>query len=130
VECDEHHEGEQFWTLRRRMPNRETKRYLAELGKAIAGEEIESTAHGEPAKPGHNFNKPEYFSRSLPAEATAVLVENRHPLAGQRTMISDCTCTENEDPVDGEPVITNLENRIAGSRPQRGCLAPPITATS
>jgi FAD/FMN-containing dehydrogenase len=55
---------------------RETKRYLAELGGAMAGDEVEGPSHDLPEIPGHSFSKSEFFRRPLPADAIATLVEN------------------------------------------------------
>jgi FAD/FMN-containing dehydrogenase len=62
--------------FRKRMSYRVTKRFLAELGEAMAGDEIEGPSHDQPARPGHGFSKSEFFSRPLPTEAVAALVEN------------------------------------------------------
>ncbi len=61
---------------RKRMSHRETKRYLAELGDAMAGDEIEGTSHGQTQQQGHLFSKSEFFRRPLPTEAIEALVEN------------------------------------------------------
>jgi FAD/FMN-containing dehydrogenase len=57
---------------------RETKRYLAKLGDAMAGddERFGDTSQGEPSQQGHRFSKSEFFRRPLPTEAIAALVEN------------------------------------------------------
>jgi len=62
----------------RLMSYRETKRYLAELGDAMAGDDdrLGETSRGEPSPRGHTFSKSEFFGRTLPAEAIAALVEN------------------------------------------------------
>jgi FAD/FMN-containing dehydrogenase len=60
------------------MPYRETKRYLAELGDAMAGDDdqLGETSLSESAEQGLTFSKSEYFRNVLPAEAVAALVEN------------------------------------------------------
>ncbi len=57
---------------------RETKRYLAELGDVMAGEDdrLGEASRGEPAQEGHPFSKSGFFRRPLPTEAIAALVEN------------------------------------------------------
>jgi len=57
---------------------RETKRYLAELGDAMAGDNdrFGDTSQCEPSQQGYSFSKSEYFGRPLPAEAIGALVEN------------------------------------------------------
>ena len=52
---------------------RETKRYLADLGDAMAGDHNQL---GEPSQQRHPYSKSEFFRRPLPAEAVAALVEN------------------------------------------------------
>ncbi|MDQ3783416.1 MAG: FAD-binding oxidoreductase [Actinomycetota bacterium] len=52
--------------FRKRMSYLETKRYLAELGDAMAGDRPQ----------GHPFSKSEFFRRPLPTEAIEALVEN------------------------------------------------------
>jgi FAD/FMN-containing dehydrogenase len=52
---------------RRRMPYREAKRYLAELG-----DQLEESSQEE----GHLFSKSEFFRRRLPTETIVTLVEN------------------------------------------------------
>jgi FAD/FMN-containing dehydrogenase len=68
--------------FREQMSYRETKRYLADLGEAMAGDETEGTSH---AQPGHSLSKSEFFGRPLPAEAIAALVENlqKRRISGQ-----------------------------------------------
>lgn len=63
----------------RQMPYRETKRYLAELGDAMAGgdDRLGKTSRDETTY-GYPFSKSEFFRRSLPTEAVAALVENLH----------------------------------------------------
>ena len=57
---------------------RETKRYLAELGDAMAEGDyrLGETLKGEPSPQGQTFSKSEFFGRPLPAETIAALVEN------------------------------------------------------
>ena len=62
--------------FRKHMSYRETKRYLVELGAAMASDQIEGTSQGQPSQQGHPFSKSEFFRRPLPTEAIAVLVEN------------------------------------------------------
>jgi FAD/FMN-containing dehydrogenase len=52
---------------------RETKRYLAELGDVMTGEE---TPDGQPPPPAFPYSKSEFFRRPLPAEAVAALVDH------------------------------------------------------
>jgi hypothetical protein len=63
----------------RQLPYRETKRYLAELGDAMAGgdDRLGKTSRDETVH-GHPFSKSEFFRRLLPTEAVAALVENLH----------------------------------------------------
>jgi FAD/FMN-containing dehydrogenase len=58
------------------MPYREVKRYLAELGDAMAGEDdrIGDAPNAEPS--GHSFSKSGFFRGPLPREAIEALVEN------------------------------------------------------
>ena len=61
------------------MTFRETKRYLAELGEAMAGVDDGRLGEGSqdgPTSQGYAFSKSEYFRRPLPAEAIAALIEN------------------------------------------------------
>jgi FAD/FMN-containing dehydrogenase len=60
--------GEPTSAVRRSLPYRETKRYLADLGDAMAG--------GEASAPGHDSSRSEFFRRPLPADAIAALVGN------------------------------------------------------
>jgi FAD/FMN-containing dehydrogenase len=64
--------------FRKQMSYRETKRYLAELGDAMAGDDdrFGETSQGAPSQQGHSFSKSEFFRGPLPAEAIAALVEN------------------------------------------------------
>jgi len=64
--------------FREQMSYRETKRYLAELGEAMAGndERLGETSRSEPSPQGHSFSKSEFFGRPLPSEAIAALAEN------------------------------------------------------
>jgi FAD/FMN-containing dehydrogenase len=61
-----------------RMPYREAKRYLAELGDAMAGDDdrLGEAPWGGPADQGLTFSKSEFFRNALPAEALTALVEN------------------------------------------------------
>jgi len=60
------------------MPYREAKRYLAELGDEMAGDDdrLGKTSQDRPSQQGHPFSKSEFFGQPLPAEAIAALVEN------------------------------------------------------
>ena len=60
------------------MPYRETKRYLAELGDAMAegDDRLGGTSPDEPSSQGYAFSKSEFFRRPLPLEAIAALVQN------------------------------------------------------
>jgi hypothetical protein len=60
----------------KQMSYRETKRYLADLGDAMAGDQTEGTSQDQPPQLGHLFSKSEFFRRPLTAEAIAALVEN------------------------------------------------------
>jgi FAD/FMN-containing dehydrogenase len=64
--------------FRKQMSYRETKRYLAELGDAMAGDDdrLGEASRGEPSAEGHPYSKTEFFRRPLPAEAIVVLVEH------------------------------------------------------
>jgi FAD/FMN-containing dehydrogenase len=57
---------------------RETKRYLAKLGDAMAegDDRLGETFQGEPAPQWQTLSKSEFFGRPLPAETIAALVEN------------------------------------------------------
>ena len=57
---------------------RETKRYLAKLGDAMAegDDRLGETFQGEPSPQGQTLSKSEFFARPLPAETIAALVEN------------------------------------------------------
>ena len=73
--------------FRKHMSYRETKRYLAELGDAMAGED-DRLGEGSPDDPtaqGCPFSRSEFFRRPLPIEAVAALVENlsRDRVSGQ-----------------------------------------------
>ncbi len=63
---------------RKHMSYRETKRYLAELGDAMAGDDdrLGEPSRGEPSVEGHPYSKSEFFRRPLPADALAALVEH------------------------------------------------------
>lgn len=63
---------------RKRMPYRETKRYLAELGDAMSegDDRLGGTRRDEPPPEGHAYSKSEFFRRPLPEEVVAALVEN------------------------------------------------------
>jgi FAD/FMN-containing dehydrogenase len=54
-------------TFHKHASYRETKRFLAELGDAMAG--------GDDRPQGHPYSKSEFFAQPLPAEAIAALVE-------------------------------------------------------
>jgi FAD/FMN-containing dehydrogenase len=60
---------------RRRMPYRESKRYLAELGDAMAGDRLADTSQAGLSEEGHPFSKSEYFRRPLPTGAIEALVK-------------------------------------------------------
>jgi FAD/FMN-containing dehydrogenase len=55
------------------LPFRDTKRYLAELGGVMTGEEAPD---GRPPPPAYPASKSEFFRRPLPDEAVAALVEH------------------------------------------------------
>jgi FAD/FMN-containing dehydrogenase len=62
------------------------KRYLAELGDAMAGDDqFGETLQDESSQQGHPYSKSEFFGRPLPTEAIAALVENlqKGRVAGQ-----------------------------------------------
>ena len=70
----------------KQMSYRETKRYLAELGDAMAGDDqFGETLQDESSEQGLPFSKSEFFRRQLPTEAIASLVENlqKGRVAGQ-----------------------------------------------
>jgi FAD/FMN-containing dehydrogenase len=59
------------------MSYRHIKRYLAELGDEMAGDDqFGETLQGEPSQQGHPYSKSEFFGRPLPMEAIVALVEN------------------------------------------------------
>jgi FAD/FMN-containing dehydrogenase len=60
----------------RQMPFRETKRYLAELGDAMAGEDDRLGEGSDDEPQGHLYSKSEFFGRALPTDAIEALVEN------------------------------------------------------
>jgi FAD/FMN-containing dehydrogenase len=61
----------------KQMPYWHIKRYLAELGDEMAGDDqFGETLQGEPSQQGHPYSKSEFFGRLLPTEAIAALVEN------------------------------------------------------
>jgi FAD/FMN-containing dehydrogenase len=63
----------------KRMPYRETKRYLAELGDAMAeGDDgrVGGQSDGGPPPEGHAFSKSEFFRGPLPRAAVEALVDN------------------------------------------------------
>jgi FAD/FMN-containing dehydrogenase len=66
-----------------RLPYREAKRYLSELGTE-AGQD-EQQASDPPPSEGHLFTKSEFFRRPVPRETIAALVENltRTPTPGR-----------------------------------------------
>jgi FAD/FMN-containing dehydrogenase len=57
-----------------RLPYREAKRYLSELG--TEGGQDEESASDQPPPEGHLFTKSEFFRRPIPTETVAALVEN------------------------------------------------------
>ena len=61
--------------FRELMPHRETKRYLAELGDAMAGDDgrFGKTSQSEPSPQGYTFSKSEFFRKRLPAESVTAL---------------------------------------------------------
>ena len=60
--------------FRELMPYRETKRYLAELGDAMAGDgRFGETSQSEPSPQGYTFSKSEFFRKLLPAESVTAL---------------------------------------------------------
>jgi hypothetical protein len=68
------------------MSYRHIKRYLAELGDEMAGDDrFGETLQREPSQQGHPYSKSEFFRRPLPSEAIAALVENlqKGRVAGQ-----------------------------------------------
>jgi FAD/FMN-containing dehydrogenase len=63
--------------VHKQMSYRHIKRYLAELGDEMAGDDqFGETLQGEPSQQGHPYSKSEFFGRPLPTEAIAALVEN------------------------------------------------------
>jgi FAD/FMN-containing dehydrogenase len=64
--------------FRKHMSYRETKRYLAQLGDAMAGDDdrLGEASRREPSAEGHPYSKSEFFRRPLPAQAIAALVEH------------------------------------------------------
>jgi FAD/FMN-containing dehydrogenase len=72
--------------FRKQMSYRDMKRYLAELGDAMAGnDQVGETAQDESSQQGHPYSKSEFFRRLLPTEAIAALVDHFHMerVAGQ-----------------------------------------------
>jgi FAD/FMN-containing dehydrogenase len=70
----------------KQMSYRHMKRYLAELGDAMAGDDqFGETLQDESSQQSHPYNKSEFFGRPLPTEAIAALVENlqKGRVAGQ-----------------------------------------------
>jgi FAD/FMN-containing dehydrogenase len=70
----------------KQMSYRHIKRYLAELGDAMAGDDqFGETLQDESSEQGHPYSKSEFFRRLLPTEAIAALVENlqKGRVAGQ-----------------------------------------------
>jgi hypothetical protein len=61
--------------FRELMPYRETKRYLAELGDAMAGDDgrFGETSQSEPSPQVYTFSKSEFFRKLLPAEIVTAL---------------------------------------------------------
>ncbi len=62
--------------FRKHMSYRETKRYLAELGDEMAGEDDRLGEGSDEEPQGHPYSKSEFFRRMLPIEAIEALVEN------------------------------------------------------
>src|SRR5918997_1313617 len=58
------------------MSYRETKRYLAELGDAMASEDDRLGEGSNDEPQGHPYSKSEFFRRPLPTEAIAALVDD------------------------------------------------------
>ena len=70
----------------KQMSYRHIKRYLAELGDEMAGDDqFGEILQREPSQQGHPYSKSEFFRRPLPSEAIAALVENlqKGRVAGQ-----------------------------------------------
>ncbi len=68
------------------MSYRHMKRYLAELGDAMAGDyQFGDNVQDEPSQQGHPYSKSEFFRRQLPTEAIAALVDHlqKERVAGQ-----------------------------------------------
>lgn len=62
--------------FRKHMSYRQTKRYLAELGDEMAGEDDRLGEDSDEEPQGHPYSKSEFFRRMLPIEAIEALVEN------------------------------------------------------
>jgi Berberine and berberine like len=60
----------------KQMSCRETKRYLAELGDAMAGEDDRLGEGSDDEPQGRPYSKSEFLRRLLPTEAIAALVDN------------------------------------------------------
>jgi hypothetical protein len=60
----------------KQMSYRDAKRYLAELGDAMAGEDDRLGEGSDDEPQGHPYSKSEFFRRLLPTEAIAALVED------------------------------------------------------
>ena len=60
----------------KQMSYRETKRYLAELGDAMASEDDRLGEGSNDEPQGHPYSKSEFFRRPLPTEAIAALVDD------------------------------------------------------
>jgi FAD/FMN-containing dehydrogenase len=70
----------------KQMSYRHMKRYLAELGNAMAGDDqFRDNVQDEPSQQGHPYSKSEFFRRQLPTEAIAALVDHlqKERVAGQ-----------------------------------------------
>jgi hypothetical protein len=67
----------------KQMSYRDAKRYLAELGDAMAGEDDRLGEGSDDEPQGHPYSKSEFFRRLLPTEAIAALVEDFGRRAGQ-----------------------------------------------
>jgi FAD/FMN-containing dehydrogenase len=60
----------------KQMSYRETKRYLAELGDAMSGEDDRLGEDSDDEPQGHSYSKSEFFRRPLPTAAIAALLDN------------------------------------------------------
>lgn len=69
----------------KQMSYRHTKRYLADLGDAMAGDhQFGDNVQDEPSQQGYPYSKSEFFRRQLPTDAIAALVD--HP---QKERVAD-----------------------------------------